>query len=269
MIADDYEYLAPGGRSFTLTSGALARLNKRSRVLEIASGRGEAACALAERYGCRVEAFDIDPNMVENARGKAAERGLDELVSFEVKDGRNLDFGSGYYDLILAEGGALTYVGREDGVEHCGSLLKEGRTLAILDLIYLNKDVPAVVRKAYEEGVYSYLTEIEYRQLLEKYGFEITHLSLLPQSAWDRYYMGMQQAVSRPGGFVTDEFRNAMLNEIDVYYEKKGMHYVGYVYIIAKMARNKQVRTGPKNLRVPVFGIWPRAGRGRVPDSRA
>jgi ubiquinone/menaquinone biosynthesis C-methylase UbiE len=264
MIADDYDYLAPGGRSFTLTSGSLARLNKRSRVLEIASGRGEAACALAERFGCRVEAFDIDLNMVENANIKAAERGLGELVSFEVKDGRNMDFGSGSYDLILAEGGALTYVGREEGVERCASLLKDGRTLAIMDLIYLSKDVPDVVKKAYEEGVYSYLTEIEYRQLLEKQGFEIAHLSLLPQSAWDRYYMGMQRMVSRPGGFVTDEFRNAMLNEIDVFYEKKGMHYVAYVYIVAKMARGKRVRPGPKNLRVPVLGIWPRADKPRA-----
>jgi hypothetical protein len=168
--------------------------------LEIASGRGEAACALVERFGCRVEAFDIDPNMVESARGKAAAWGLDELVSFEVKDGRNLDFGDGYYDLILAEGGALTYVGREDGVERCASLLKDGRTLAILDPMYPSKDVPAAVRKAYEEGVFSYLTEIEYRQLLEKHGFEITQLSLLPQSAWDRYYMGMQRRIARPGG---------------------------------------------------------------------
>jgi ubiquinone/menaquinone biosynthesis C-methylase UbiE len=264
MIADDYEYLAPGGRSFTLTSGTLARLNRKSRVLEIASGRGEAACALAERFGCRVEAFDIDPNMVESAREKAAERGLDELVSFEVKDGRNLEFGDGYYDLLLAEGGALTYVGREEGVERCASLLKDGRTLAITDLIYLSKDVPAAVRNAYEEGVYSYLNEIEYRQLLEQRGFEIAHLSLLPQSAWDRYYMAMQRMVSRPGGFVTDEFRNAMLNEIDVFYEKKGMQYVGYVYVIAKMARKKQVRAGPKNMRVPVFGIWPQADKSRA-----
>jgi ubiquinone/menaquinone biosynthesis C-methylase UbiE len=263
MIEDDFDYLAPGGRSFTLTSGLLARLNRRSRVLEIASGRGEAACALAERFGCRVEAFDIDPNMVETAGRKAAERGLEGLASFDVKDGRNLDFGTGYYDLVLAEGGALTYVGREEGVERCASLLKDGRTLAIMDLIYLSKEVPDVVRKAYEEGVYTYLTEIENRQLLESHGFEIAHLSLLPQSAWDRYYMGMQRMVSRPGGFVTDEFRNTMLNEIDVFYEKKGMHYVAYVYIVAKMARNKRVREGPKNLRVPVFGIWPRARQPR------
>jgi SAM-dependent methyltransferase len=256
MIDDDFDYLAPGGRSFTLTSGTLARLNKKSRVLEIASGRGAAACSLAERFGCRVEGFDIDPNMVEHAREKAADMGLAGLVDFQVRDGREMDFGTGQYDLILAEGGALTYVGREEGVEHCASLLKDGKALAVIDLIYLSEDVPPAVRKAYEEGVFSYLTEIGYRKLLEKHGFEIVHLSLLPQSAWDRYYMGMKRTISRPGGFVTPEFIKSMEREIDVFYNKGGMHHIGYVFIVAKMARGKQVKPGPKNLRVPLFGRW-------------
>ncbi len=257
MIDDDIDYLAPGGRSFTLTSGTLARLNRKSRVLEIASGRGAAACALAARFGCHVEGFDIDPNMVERAREKATEFGLTGLVDFQVRDGREMDFGTGHYDLVLAEGGAMTYIGREEGVEHCATLLKDGKTLAIIDLIYLSEKVPSAVRDAYEEGVFSYLNEIEYRKLLEKQGFEIVHLSLLPQSAWDRYYMGMQRTISRPGGFVTPEFVASMNREIDVFYNKGGMHHVGYVFIIAKMARGKQVKPGPKNLRVPLFGRWP------------
>jgi SAM-dependent methyltransferase len=257
MIDDDFDYLAPGGRSFTLTAGTLARLNRKSRVLEIASGRGAAACALAERFGCRVEAFDLDPNLVDYSREKAATLGLDERIDFQVRDGREMDFGTGHYDLIVAEGGALTYIGREDGVARCASLLKDGRTLEVVDLIYLSEQVPPAVRKAYEEGVFTYLTEIGYRQLLERHGFEIVHLSLMPQSAWDRYYMGMRRTISRPGGFVTPEFVKSMEREIDVFYNKGGMHHVGYMFIVAKMARSKRVRPGPKNLRVPVFGCWP------------
>lgn len=257
MIDDDFDYLAPGGRSFTLTAGTLARLNRNSRVLEIASGRGAAACALAERFGCHVEAFDLDPNLVDYAREKAAALGLSGRIDFQVRDGREMDFGTGHYDLVLAEGGALTYVGREEGVERCATLLKDGKTLEVIDLIYLSEKVPAAVRKAYEEGVFSYLTEIQYRKLLEKQGFEIVHLSLMPQSAWDRYYMGMRRTISRPGGFVTPEFVASMEREIDVFYNKGGMHHVGYVFIVAKMARGKRVKPGPKNLRVPVLGRWP------------
>ena len=148
MITDDFDYLAPGGRSYTIASGLLGRLKKNSRVLEIASGRGEAACTLAEEFGCSVEALDIDPVMIEYSREKAVKRELVDLTEFYVKDGRDMDFGKGKYDFVLAEGGALTYIGREEGVARCASILKEGRCLALMDLIYLRDDVPQPVRDA-------------------------------------------------------------------------------------------------------------------------
>lgn len=253
MITDDFDYLAPGGRSYTTTSGLIAKLNKRSRVLEIASGRGEAACALAGTFMCKVEAFDIDPVMIEYSREKSKKLGLEDFVDFEVKDGRDLDFGEGKYDMILAEGGALTYIGREDGVARCAELLKEGRYLALTDLIYLRDEVPQTVRDAYEEGVYEYPTEIQYRQMLERNGFEVVHLSMLPQSAWDRYYMGMRRKIMDAQDRFTKEFKDSMTREIDVYYNLGGMFSVGYVYIVARLAKTKQVKPGPEGMRIPLM----------------
>lgn len=257
MITDDIDYLAPGGRSFTITSGLLSRLNKRSRVLEIACGKGEAACSLARRFGCRVEGFDLDLNMIEYAREKAAALGLSEQVEFSARDGRELDFGKGPYDMILAEGGALTYISREDGIKYCGELLKEGGYLALTDLIYLKEDVPQDIRDVYEEGVFTFPNELGYRELLEKYDFEIVHLSMVPHSAWDRYYMGMQRLISRPGNDWTEEFKQSIHKEIDTYYNLGGVDYVGYLYAVARLARRKRVRPAGKNLRVPLFGQWP------------
>jgi ubiquinone/menaquinone biosynthesis C-methylase UbiE len=253
MITDDFDYLAPGGRSYTTTSGLIAKLGKRSRVLEIASGRGEAACALAGTFNCKVEAFDMDPIMVEYSREKAKSLGLEDFVDFDVKDGREMDFGEGKYDMILAEGGALTYIGREDGVAKCAELLKEGRYLALTDLIYLRDDVPQTVCDAYEEGVYKYNTELQYREILESNGFEIVHLSMLPQSAWDRYYMGMRRKIMSAQDRFTKEFKDSMMREIDVYYNMGGMFSVGYVYAVARLAKRKQVKPAPDGMRIPLI----------------
>ena len=264
MITDDFDYSAPGGRMFTVTAGLIAGLDKKSRVLEIASGKGEAACALAERFGCRVEGFDIDPAIVSYAGGKALDRGLTlgidlgEIIKFEVRDGTKMDFGSGHYDLILAEGGALTFIGREQGIRRCTKLLNNGSYLALTDLIYLKEDVPQGIRKVNENGgAFAYLNECEYRGLLEKHGFEIVHLSMVPQSAWDRYYMSMQRLVSNPNLEISPEFRQIITREIEVYYSQNAMHYVGYVFVVARMARDKTVGAGPENLRVPVLGYPP------------
>ena len=134
-----------------------------------------------------------------------------------------MDFGEGKYDFILAEGGALTYIGREEGIEKCASLLKEGHCLAFTDLIYLRDDVAQPIRDAYEEGVFKYMTEIEYRKMLEAYGFEIVFMAMLPQSAWDRYYMQMRRKMLDKKNAFTKEFKDSMTREIDVYYNFGGM----------------------------------------------
>lgn len=252
MITDDFDYLAPGGRSYTLASGRLARLRQGYRALEIACGRGEAACALAGEFRCRVEAFDIDPVMVEYCREKADKLGLGESLDFVVKDGRGMDFGEGKYDMVLAEGGALTYIGREEGIARAAEILKEGRCLALTDLIYLRDDVPQPVRDAYEEGVYAYLTEITYRRLLEAYDFEIVFAAMLPQSAWDRYYARMRRQVMSPKNRFTKEFRDSMLREIDVYYNYGGMFSVGYLYAVARLSRKKRIEPAGEGLRIPL-----------------
>jgi SAM-dependent methyltransferase len=258
MITDDFDYLAPGGRSYSIASGLLGRIRKTSRVLEIASGRGEAACTLAGEFGCHVEAFDMDPVMIEHSLNKAVERELVDLTEFYVKDGRDMDFGTGKYDFVLAEGGALTYIGREEGVAHCASILKEGRCLALTDLIYLRDDVPQPVRDAYEEGVFSYLTEINYRKLLEAYGFEILFAAMLPQSTWDRYYAQMRRQVIDPKNKFTKEFKDSMLREIDVYYNYGGMFSVGYFYAVARLAKKKQVKPAAEGLRIPLAFTYSR-----------
>ncbi|WP_424358876.1 SAM-dependent methyltransferase [Methanocella sp. MCL-LM] len=255
MITDDFDYLAPGGRSFTLTSGLIACLTDKSRVLEIACGKGEASCAIAQKFGCRVEGFDIDRGLISYASDKALDTGVGEIVKFEVRDGTKMDFGTGQYDLIVAEGGALTYVDREKGVRRCAELLKDGSYLAVTDLIYLREDVPPEIREVYEEnGTFRFLNEIGYRRLLEQHGFEIVHLSMVPQSAWDRYYMSMSRLIRKPDFGFPEEFRQAMAREIDVYYAKNAMFYVGYIYIVARMARDKAVGQGPEDLRIPMFG---------------
>ncbi|HTX43463.1 MAG TPA: class I SAM-dependent methyltransferase [Methanocella sp.] len=258
MITDDFDYLAPGGRSYTIASGLIAKLNKRSRALEVACGRGEASCALAEEFKCRVDAFDIDPVMVEYCREKAEKRGLVEHTNFFVKDGRDMDFGEGKYDLVLAEGGALTYIGREDGVARCADLLREGRCLALMDLVYTREDVPQPVRDAYEEGVYKYNTELQYRKLLEDNKFEVVFAAMLPQSAWDRYYAKMRRQVISPRSKATKAFKDSILREIDVYYNYGGMYSVGYLYLVARLARKKQVKPAPKGMRIPLAFSLPR-----------
>jgi SAM-dependent methyltransferase len=79
-------------------------------ILELAAGPGElgllAAPSLAP--GGRLVSTDFAPEMVEAARRRAAELGLDEeLVSFAVEDMTSLSYGDASFDGILCRWGLM------------------------------------------------------------------------------------------------------------------------------------------------------------------
>ncbi len=90
------------------------------------------------------------------------------------------------------------------------------------------------------------MTEIEYRKMLEAYGFEVVFMSMLPQSAWDRYYMQMRRKMLDAKNVFTKEFKDSMMREIDVYYNFGGMYSVGYLYGVVRLAKKKQVKPAPE-----------------------
>jgi hypothetical protein len=79
-----------------------------------------------------------------------------------VKDGRDMDFGEGKYDMVLAEVGALTYIGREEGISRAADLLKEGYAIKKNGVLYCNVPVTTEKsRKLFEEINTGLQTELE------------------------------------------------------------------------------------------------------------
>ena len=73
-------------------------------VLDVATGTGHVALAAARRF-CRVTGLDYVPDLVEQARARAAAEGLQ--VDFEVGDAETL-LRIGYLDEVVADGEALS-----------------------------------------------------------------------------------------------------------------------------------------------------------------
>jgi ribosomal protein L11 methyltransferase len=68
-------------------------------ILDLGTGSGILAIAAAKLFGSPVEAIDIDPMAIENARDNTAMNGVDNLIELSTKPLQEL---SGPYDLILA-----------------------------------------------------------------------------------------------------------------------------------------------------------------------
>jgi SAM-dependent methyltransferase len=152
-------------------------------ILELAAGPGDtgllAARALAP--GGRLVSTDVAPEMVEAARRRAAELGLDELVSFAVEDMQSLSFADASFDGALCRWGLLLVLDMpRAGAEMARVLRPEGRiALAVwadpddndwmtapgrsaLDLGLVERpdpDAPGPFRLAREGALESLLTE--------------------------------------------------------------------------------------------------------------
>jgi predicted O-methyltransferase YrrM len=80
---------------------ARLRAEPPARVAEIACGAGWASIALARAYpNVRVDGFDLDAASIERATRNAAEAGVDERVTFAVRDAADPAL-AGRYDAVL------------------------------------------------------------------------------------------------------------------------------------------------------------------------
>jgi len=80
---------------------ALEDVPRPGRVLDLGTGTGVVAVALAERYPeAEVVGVDLSPGMIEEARRKVSTE-LEGRVRFEVGDASALDCPDGAFDLVV------------------------------------------------------------------------------------------------------------------------------------------------------------------------
>lgn len=101
MYSDDY--LSIGGIESTDDLAQLAGVVASSRVLDIGCGVGGPMLRLAESIGCSVTGIDLVESSVEQARERAANRGLDALASFEPGDATALGFADESFDVVWGQ----------------------------------------------------------------------------------------------------------------------------------------------------------------------
>ncbi len=79
-------------------------LKPETRVLDVACGSGNQSIPAA-RTGARVTGVDIAPNLIEQARKRAAEEGL--KIRFDEGDAENLPYPDASFDVVLSMFGAM------------------------------------------------------------------------------------------------------------------------------------------------------------------
>jgi SAM-dependent methyltransferase len=110
---------------------ALADVKPGDRVLDIATGIGEPAVTAARRVapGGHVVATDIAPGMLEIARERAKELGLDN-IEFRETDAEELDLPTEQFDVVLSRFGLMFLPDLGAALERIHAVLGPGGRLA-------------------------------------------------------------------------------------------------------------------------------------------
>jgi arsenite methyltransferase len=132
LLGDSFH---PGGISLTERLGELLSLTPRSRVLDVAAGRGASAIALAKRFGCAMVGVDLSAANVEEANRAARDLGMATRVSFQVGDAEALPFPDGAFDAVICECAFCTFPNKQLAANAFVRVLAAGGQAGISDLI--------------------------------------------------------------------------------------------------------------------------------------
>lgn len=239
MVTDlNSNYTSPAGKEFTFAAARFSGINPSSKVLDLGCGYGDAACNLAAEFRCKVTACDINDENINYSRQAAIDRNVSHLITFVTADLQSLDYSNTPFELILAEGGLLSFISRQKGLELASSWLIPGGWFAFSDLMLLTEKVPEEILSIFEHDRFHYESEQSYRNMLSDVKLDIHFMSLIPPSGWDNYYAHMARRLEDSKGFFANrKIKLAFHREIDVFYRLEAFRYIGYLFCIARKRR--------------------------------
>ncbi|MEM9077018.1 MAG: bifunctional demethylmenaquinone methyltransferase/2-methoxy-6-polyprenyl-1,4-benzoquinol methylase UbiE [Bacteroidota bacterium] len=102
-------------------------------ILDIATGTGDLAIALAKTGAKQVVGLDISPGMLEVGKEKVAKNSLDSTIDMVLGDSENLAFADNTFDAITVAFGVRNFENLEKGLGEILRVLRPGGQFVVLE----------------------------------------------------------------------------------------------------------------------------------------
>lgn len=143
------------------------------RILDIATGTGDLAIALAATGASEIIGLDISKGMLEIGQKKIVAKKLEKTIQMVQGDGEHLPFENDHFDAITVAFGVRNFEDLEKGLKEILRVLKPGGILAILEtsvpaktpikqgyFLYTRYILPLIGRLfSRDRNAYAYLSE--------------------------------------------------------------------------------------------------------------
>lgn len=136
----------------------LVRRAKPRRILDVATGTGDLAIAMARRIeGARILGVDLSERMLDVARSKVEARGLDGRILLDRGDAEHLDVADASVDVATVAFGVRNFGDLDAGLRELARVLRPGGRVVILEF---SRPSNRLFRTLYEFYTYRILPRI-------------------------------------------------------------------------------------------------------------
>ncbi len=147
---------------------------KPQSILDIATGTGDFAMLAAERLQPQsIIGVDISEGMMDVARRKVADAGLDSMITFQQEDCTKLTYADCMFDAVTVSYGARNFTDLQAGLREMCRVLKPGGHMMLVELttprrfpmkqlfwVYANVVMRTIGRIiSHDDSAYTYLPE--------------------------------------------------------------------------------------------------------------
>ncbi|MEM1337232.1 MAG: bifunctional demethylmenaquinone methyltransferase/2-methoxy-6-polyprenyl-1,4-benzoquinol methylase UbiE [Bacteroidota bacterium] len=112
---------------------ALVHRTKANTILDIATGTGDLAIALAKTGASRIVGLDISTGMLEIGKKKVQQKQLGRTIEMVLGDSENLPFENNSFEAVTVAFGVRNFENLENGLKEIHRILKPGGIFVVLE----------------------------------------------------------------------------------------------------------------------------------------
>jgi demethylmenaquinone methyltransferase/2-methoxy-6-polyprenyl-1,4-benzoquinol methylase len=112
---------------------ALLLPKKPKKILDVATGTGDLAVALAQTHAAEIVGIDISKGMLDIGKKKVKKSQWDKKIIMEIGDSENIGYPANYFDAVTVAFGVRNFENLDKGLLEILRVLRPGGDLIILE----------------------------------------------------------------------------------------------------------------------------------------